>query len=143
MRILVSINWLLGTVFLFVAIFYSFIDQTIDKADFAVIESTMANIAKAQTGEYATGNRYVTFRADEWVAGFGKLNLTVPDDKNVLYEAVDADDGVLLIVARVKPMAVSQASMKPLVYTVTMKNGTVVSKKWQKLSNVKRGLGLF
>lgn len=143
MRILISLNWLLGTVFLFAAVFYGFIDKTISRADTAVIEQTVANIVKAQTGEYATGNRYVTFRGTDYVRGFNELGLSAPTDDNVIYEAVDGGDGVLQIVARVRPIAVSKESMKPLVYTATMRNGASDSAEWLPLSNTERGLGLF
>lgn len=142
MRVLVSINWLVGTACLFAAVFYGFIDSVVGQADTTVIEQTVSNIAKAQTSEFATRNRYVTFLSKDAAKGFTDLNMTVPDD-GVLYESVDDKNGGLLITARVDPVMVRTDAKQPLVYSLQMKDGAVLESSWLALSKASRGLGLF
>ena len=142
MRVLVSLNWLLGTACLFAAVFYGFIDSVLGQADTTVIEQTVANIAKAETSEYATRNRYVTFLAKDAAKGFADLKLSVSDD-GVLYEAVDDREGGLMVTARIDPVKVRTEAKQPLVYSLSMKDGVVQGSSWLKLADSQRGLGLF
>jgi hypothetical protein len=144
MRAIISLNWVLGSLFFMVAVLFPALDQhllTGQKKNNA--ETMVERIARWEEGEYTNKEKY-TFFSDNAVSkrvrdelGFGPIGTM-----DFTYSVSLADDGALMIRARASDKEIKSGGLPPLTYIYKKEifTGGEPTKEWLKLSGKSGGL---
>lgn len=142
-RVLVSLNWTFGTLFLLLALLYPALDDKfLTGSKKVVAQQTVARIAQLETRHYQVNEQYIVFSAEDMPEAIrSELGLKGPLQDDFSYDAFMADNGQLVIRAQVSPANVRSASMPPWTYTLRQGAGDRSGEgRWETLSGKKPGL---
>ncbi|MCB1733646.1 MAG: hypothetical protein H6981_01510 [Gammaproteobacteria bacterium] len=134
MKVITSLNWVVGSLLLLLAVSWPLIDKVLTNSEHAVIETTVQNLVTAQQTHHSIREDYVVFAANErdMQTGFGKLDVAVPASVNFIYESYRAEDGAVVVLGRASPAAIVRERMPPLAYSVRIgPDGHAEEGEWQ------------
>lgn len=153
MRAITSLNWVIGVLAIVLALALPKGLEYMRELELVGIESTVAEIAKAEILYLARHNRYREFstnRGDNESA-FEDLGIDISGFEKsekypvFLYSAESGTEGQLVLTARTNPDLVLKDAARPRVYTLVLRDSseTLPEGEWKALSHLKPGLGLF
>lgn len=122
MKLLTSLNWVAGSVLLLLAVLWPLIGKLLVRSEHAVVETTVQKLVSAEQNHHSIREDFVLFDASDrdMREGFGKLDMTLPEGNNYIYEAYRAEDGKVVVLGRASPAAIVLNGMPPLAYSVSI-----------------------
>lgn len=133
MPILTSLNWMMGTLLMLLALFWPWFENMQDDAQYVLVQTTVENVVKAQQNHRSIREEHVTFgsKSREMQQGFEQLGLAMPEDQRFLYETYRAPDGALVVRGRASPGHIMNDGFPPRSYSVRiLPDGTVEKGRW-------------
>ena len=142
MRYVIALNWMLGTVFLAVALLFPLGWKAFMSAKTNAVILQVSNIAKAEQQLEAQRRPYVLFGPKQMSTGFAQLSLSEPADREFTYSVFrDRETSGVVIQARASAKAVAAGWIPPMTYRYHLADGKA---EWRGQSTKRRGLlGLF
>ncbi|MBF0180562.1 MAG: hypothetical protein HQM03_11120 [Magnetococcales bacterium] len=142
MRAIISLNWLLGTLFFIVAFGYPVLDKQLVNGKKTTAEVIVARIAEHENRQHQLRNQYDLFREKEMPDAIRKeVGLEGNTNMEFMFSAFLAENGDLMIRARANDKAVKEGRLPPLTYLYRKaSSGGTTTKEWTKLSGAQSGL---
>ncbi|MBF0285000.1 MAG: hypothetical protein HQL51_11135 [Magnetococcales bacterium] len=142
-RMLISLNWTIGTMLLVAALFYPVLDDKfLTGMKKKAAEQVVDRIVRLQDENYQLHERYIEFLPDALPQDFRQKmgrDLNTVDD--FVYEAMVNAQGMLEVRAHAADKLIKSGDLPPLTFTYR-KNPVdkQVTREWTKYSNKKPGL---
>lgn len=142
-RVIISLNWVFGTLFLAVAVAYPTLDtKFLTGAKKAVAMNRVARIAQMEESYFQSNEQYLTFAPGLMPEAFRQqLGLEAGRKKEFIYDAFMDSDGSFVIRAQAALDQVKAKVLPPLTYIYRKSVGGGKPKEaWLQLSGKEPGL---
>lgn len=133
MPIMTSLNWMMGTLLMLLALLWPWFDDMQDDAEYLLVQTTVESVIKAEQNHRSIREEHVTFGTNsrEMQQGFEKLGLSLPEDQRFIYEAYRDPDGALVVRGRASPGHIMNDGFPPRSFAVRiMPDGNVGKGQW-------------
>jgi hypothetical protein len=140
-RLIISMNWVLGTLGLLVAVLFPILDDKFltgmkKKATTQIV----ARIAQAQNESYTVSEKYHLFGVGEMPPEMqSRIGVDLVQERDFVYDAF-MEGKTLVIRAQAAPSAIISGALPPLVYVYKKPPNGKVTRQWVPLSGKKPGL---
>ena len=140
-RMFISLNWMLGTIGLIVAVVFPLLDgKFLTGMKKVTAEQLVHRIAKAEHELVTTNEKYVLFEAGEMPKEIqSRTAIDVVKENDFVYDAF-LEDETLVIRARASGPQVMDGSLPPWTYLYKKTPTGKVTRQWERLSGKKPGL---
>ena len=141
-RLIISLNWTLGTLFILLAVAYPVLDQKLLTGGKKIAaEQVVDRIAHVEERYFQMNENYLLFAPGDMPGAIqDEVGLDMSKVKDFLYDAYVEGDGTFVVRARAADSEVRSGSLPPLTYTYRKKVGLQASRSWTGISEKTPGL---